>query len=71
MSTIEATRTTTPVSNESAPQSKALRVFLIRGIIGIVWAVVFAAVSSLSASVTIGVGILLALYPLIDGDRLS
>jgi uncharacterized membrane protein HdeD (DUF308 family) len=41
--------------------------FIIRGLIAIVWAVVFAAASdSLTTGVTVGVGILLVIYPLID-----
>jgi uncharacterized membrane protein HdeD (DUF308 family) len=67
MSTIEATKTKTRVSGDSAPQSTTLRVFLIRGVIAFVWAVVFAAAtSSPTAGVTVGVGFLLVLYPLID-----
>ena len=41
--------------------------FLIRGLIAIVWAVVFAAASdSLTTGVTVGVAVLLVVYPLID-----
>jgi uncharacterized membrane protein HdeD (DUF308 family) len=40
-----------------------LRLFLIRGLVAIVWAVVFATTSD---SLTTGVGVLLVLYPLID-----
>jgi hypothetical protein len=40
-----------------------LRLFLIRGLVAIVWAVVFATASD---SLTTGVGVLLVLYPLID-----
>jgi uncharacterized membrane protein HdeD (DUF308 family) len=40
-----------------------LRLFLIRGLVAIVWAVVFAVASD---SLTTGVGVLLVLYPLID-----
>jgi uncharacterized membrane protein HdeD (DUF308 family) len=40
-----------------------LRLFLIRGLIAIVWAIVFAATAD---SLTTGVGILLVLYPVID-----
>jgi uncharacterized membrane protein HdeD (DUF308 family) len=44
-----------------------MRVFLIRGLVAIAWAVVFAAVSdSLTTGVTVGAGVLLVLYPLID-----
>jgi uncharacterized membrane protein HdeD (DUF308 family) len=68
MSTTEpASKTTTPVPGGSAPQSKALHVFLTRGVIAIAWAVIFAAVSgSLTTGVTAGAGVLLVLYPLID-----
>ncbi|GAB3171799.1 membrane protein [Micromonospora palomenae] len=42
-------------------------VFLTRGVIAIAWAAVFVAVShSLTTDVTVGAGILLVLYPLID-----
>ena len=40
-----------------------LRLFLIRGLVAIAWAVAFAATSD---SLTTGVGVLLVLYPLID-----
>jgi len=40
-----------------------LRLFLIRGLVAIVWAVVFLTASD---SLTTGVGVLLVLYPLID-----
>jgi uncharacterized membrane protein HdeD (DUF308 family) len=40
-----------------------LRLFLIRGLVAIAWAVVFAVTSD---SLTTGVGVLLVLYPLID-----
>ena len=44
-----------------------MRVFLIRGLVAIAWAVVFAAVSdSLTTGVTVGAGILVVIYPLID-----
>ena len=54
MSTVEAA---------SLQQSRTLHVFLARGVIAIVWAVVFAAVSD---SLSTGVAVLLVLYPLID-----
>jgi uncharacterized membrane protein HdeD (DUF308 family) len=49
--------------NTSSPdENRTLRVFLIRGVIAIAWAVVFAAVAgSLRTSVTVGAGILLVL----------
>jgi uncharacterized membrane protein HdeD (DUF308 family) len=44
-----------------------MRVFLIRGLVAIAWAAVFAAVSdSLTTGVTVGAGVLLVLDPLID-----
>jgi uncharacterized membrane protein HdeD (DUF308 family) len=43
------------------------RIFLTRGVIAIAWAAAFAAAASgLTTSVTLGAGILLVLYPLID-----
>ena len=68
MSTIKpASKTITRASSDSAPESKTLHVFLTRGVIAIVWAVVFAAVSnSLTTGVTVAAGVLLVLYPLID-----
>jgi hypothetical protein len=54
--------------NTSSPQeTKTLRIFLIRGVIAIAWAAVFAVVAaSLRTDVTVVAGILLVLYPLID-----
>ena len=47
--------------------SSKLSLFLTRGFVAIAWAAVFAAAShSLTAAVTVGAGILLVLYPLID-----
>ena len=44
-----------------------MQVFLIRGLVAIVWAAVFAAVSdSLTTGVTVAAGILIVIYPLID-----
>jgi uncharacterized membrane protein HdeD (DUF308 family) len=44
-----------------------MQLFLIRGLVAIAWAAVFAAASdSLRTGVTVGAGILLVLYPLID-----
>ena len=44
-----------------------MQLFLIRGLIAITWAVAFAiAADSLTTGVTVGAGILLVLYPLID-----
>ena len=54
---------TTPAPDEN----KTLRVFLIRGVIAIAWAAVFATVAaSLTTNVTVVAGVLLVLYPLID-----
>ncbi|RYU14782.1 DUF308 domain-containing protein [Nocardioides iriomotensis] len=56
--------TTTTTSSHS---KETLRLFLVRGVVAITWAAVFAAVSgSLTTAVTVGAGILLVLYPLID-----
>jgi uncharacterized membrane protein HdeD (DUF308 family) len=44
-----------------------MQIFLIRGLVAIAWAAVFAAASdSLTTGVTVAAGILLVLYPLID-----
>jgi uncharacterized membrane protein HdeD (DUF308 family) len=44
-----------------------MHLFLTRGLVAIVWAAAFAAVThSLTTAVTVGAGILLVLYPLID-----
>jgi uncharacterized membrane protein HdeD (DUF308 family) len=68
MNTIEATISTTPrVSKPATTRSKEERVFLTRGLVAIAWAAVFASASdSLTTGVSIGAGILLVLYPLID-----
>jgi uncharacterized membrane protein HdeD (DUF308 family) len=48
-------------------ETTKLHLFLIRGLVAIAWAAVFFAASdSLQTDVTVGVGILLVLYPLID-----
>jgi uncharacterized membrane protein HdeD (DUF308 family) len=47
----------------SLPDAKTLQLFLARGVVAIAWAVVFAMVSD---SLTVGVGALLVLYPVID-----
>jgi uncharacterized membrane protein HdeD (DUF308 family) len=47
--------------------NRTLQLFLTRGAIAIAWAAAFAAVSdSLTTGVTVGAGVLLVLYPLID-----
>jgi uncharacterized membrane protein HdeD (DUF308 family) len=44
-----------------------MQIFLIRGLVAVSWAAVFAAASeSLTTGVTFGAGVLLVLYPLID-----
>ena len=59
MSTIEAT--------SSLHQTRTMQLFLTRGAVAIAWAAVFAAAShSLTTAVTVGAGVLLVLYPLID-----
>jgi uncharacterized membrane protein HdeD (DUF308 family) len=47
----------------SVHEARTMQLFLIRGLVGIAWAVVFAMAAD---SLTTGVGILLVLYPLID-----
>ena len=48
-------------------ETTKLHLFLTRGLVAIAWAVVFAAAShSVTTSVTVGAGILLVVYPLID-----
>jgi uncharacterized membrane protein len=44
-----------------------MQLFLIRGLVAVTWAAVFAAVSdSLTTGVTVAAGILVVIYPLID-----
>jgi uncharacterized membrane protein HdeD (DUF308 family) len=51
----------------AAQETRTLHLFLARGVIAIAWAIAFAAAAaSLTTSVTLGAGILLVLYPLID-----
>lgn len=71
MSTIDATQnittTRSPVAPDSTLSRNQVRVFLTRGLFAIGWATAFAAVSgSLTTTVSVGVGILLVVYPLID-----
>jgi uncharacterized membrane protein HdeD (DUF308 family) len=55
------------MSTSSPRDARTMHVFLIRGVIAIAWAVVFAVVAnSLTTSVTVGAGVLLVIYPLID-----
>jgi uncharacterized membrane protein HdeD (DUF308 family) len=48
-------------------EARTANLFLIRGLIAVAWAGIFAvAADSLTTGVTVGVGILLVLYPLLD-----
>jgi uncharacterized membrane protein HdeD (DUF308 family) len=54
-------------STETPTDRHVLQVFLTRGLVAIAWAVVFAVVAdSVTAGVTVGAGILVVIYPLID-----
>ena len=54
-------------TSSAREETRLLHVFLTRGLIAIVWAVVFAAVAdSLTAGVTLAAAVLLVAYPLID-----
>lgn len=54
-------------ATSSLSETRTMHIFLTRGLIAIAWAAIFAAASSsLTTSVTLGVGVLLVLYPLID-----
>jgi uncharacterized membrane protein HdeD (DUF308 family) len=71
MNTINATpnttKTTSPVPSDSTLSSNQVRVFLTRGLIAIAWAAAFASVSgSLTTTVSVGAGVLLVVYPLVD-----
>jgi uncharacterized membrane protein HdeD (DUF308 family) len=76
MSTTPLDNTTVPhnapttevnMSTTDATTARTLHLFLTRGLVAIAWAAVFAAVSdSLTTGVTVGAGVLLVLYPLID-----
>jgi uncharacterized membrane protein HdeD (DUF308 family) len=58
---------TTNETTSSLHEAKTMHVFLTRGLIAIAWAALFAVASnSLTTSVTVGAGVLLVLYPLID-----
>lgn len=59
---------TDPTDDPSYEASgRNLRVFLTRGLVAIAWAAVFAAVtSSVTTALTVGAGVLLVAYPLID-----
>ena len=66
MSANEATSASTQrVSTNST--ERTMHLFLTRGLLAIAWSAVFAAPSgSLTTAVTVGAGVLLVLYPLID-----
>jgi uncharacterized membrane protein HdeD (DUF308 family) len=56
-----------PTEADMSTTEATTRTFLIRGLVAIAWAVVFAAVAhSLTVGVTVAAGILVVLYPLID-----
>ena len=58
--------TTTQIT-ASLNEARTTRLFLVRGVVAIAWAAVFAVVAgSATTEVTIGVGVLLVLYALID-----
>jgi hypothetical protein len=63
---MEVDMSTTEVVS-SPHEANTARLFLTRGLVAIAWAAIFAAASrSLTTAVTVGVGVLLVLYPLID-----
>ena len=54
-------------TTSSHDEARTLHVFLIRGLVAIVWAAVFAAATdSLTTGLTVGAGVLVVVYPLID-----
>ena len=54
-------------TTSSLQESKTTQLFLTRGLVAIAWSAIFAAASdSLTTGVTVGVGVLLVIYPLID-----
>src|SRR5512132_2127939 len=66
MSTEAASETALRGSNDStetATDAHLMRVFLIRGVVAIAWAAVFAMAAD---SLTVGAGVLLVIYPTID-----
>ena len=66
MSTTEATSTTTQRVSANSTE-RTVHVFLTRGLLAVAWSAVFAATSgSITRSVTVGAGVLLVIYPLID-----
>jgi uncharacterized membrane protein HdeD (DUF308 family) len=68
MITEKASSTTmSPATDTANESSTQLRVFLVRGLIAIVWAALFAAVAgSATTTLTVTAGVVLVLYPLID-----
>jgi uncharacterized membrane protein HdeD (DUF308 family) len=67
MSTVHETQNSTRTTSPVTLSSNQARVFLTRGLIAIAWAAAFAAVSgSQTTTVSVGAGILLVVYPLID-----
>jgi uncharacterized membrane protein HdeD (DUF308 family) len=56
-----------PTEADMSTTEATTRPFLIRGVVAIAWAIVFAAVAdSLTVGVTVAAGILVVIYPLID-----
>jgi uncharacterized membrane protein HdeD (DUF308 family) len=67
VSTHAATNESRPRVSTHSPENLHIHLFLTRGLVAIVWAAVFAAAThSLTTAVTVGAGVLLVLYPLID-----
>jgi uncharacterized membrane protein HdeD (DUF308 family) len=70
MSTAGAASETAPrLSNnptETSTETHVLHVFLTRGLVAIAWAAAFVAAAGSSTGVTVGAGVLLVIYPLID-----
>jgi uncharacterized membrane protein HdeD (DUF308 family) len=67
VSTTEATNKTMPRISNDSTESMHAHLFVTRGVVAVGWAAVFAAVTgSGTAAVTVGAGILLVMYPLID-----
>jgi uncharacterized membrane protein HdeD (DUF308 family) len=63
----EVNVSTTEATSRSTPGVSTPRLFLTRGLVAIAWAAVFAVASdSLTTGVTVGAGVLLVVYPLID-----
>jgi uncharacterized membrane protein HdeD (DUF308 family) len=57
----------TTEATSSLHEARTVHLFLTRGVVAIAWAIVFVAVAhNLTTDVTVGAGVLLVLYPLID-----